>query len=155
MDQDTTWYGGRPRPWPHCVRCWPSPPQGHSAPQFPSHVFCGQLAGWIKMPLGNDVDLGPGKIQISAHVCCCRTAGWIKMSLCAEVGFGPGDVLLMGIQLPLKGAQQPHFSAHYIVAKQLGRSRCHLLERWTSAQAILPCLLWPNSHPSQLLLSSC
>ena len=20
MDQDATWYGGRPRPWPHCVR---------------------------------------------------------------------------------------------------------------------------------------
>jgi len=20
MDQDTTWYGGRPTPWPHCVR---------------------------------------------------------------------------------------------------------------------------------------
>jgi len=21
MDQDETWHAGRPRPWPHCVRC--------------------------------------------------------------------------------------------------------------------------------------
>jgi len=25
MDQDTTWYGGRPRPRPLCVRCGPAP----------------------------------------------------------------------------------------------------------------------------------
>jgi len=24
MDQDTTWYGGRPRPRPHCVRRGPT-----------------------------------------------------------------------------------------------------------------------------------
>jgi len=27
MDQDVTWYGGRPRPTRHCVRCGPSYPQ--------------------------------------------------------------------------------------------------------------------------------
>jgi len=35
MDQDKTWIGDRPRPWPHCVR-WGSsspPPKGHS-PNF-------------------------------------------------------------------------------------------------------------------------
>jgi len=34
MDQDETWHGGRPRPWPHCVRWGPSSPspQGHSVP---------------------------------------------------------------------------------------------------------------------------
>jgi len=26
MHQDATWYGGRPRPWRHCVRWAPSPP---------------------------------------------------------------------------------------------------------------------------------
>ena len=59
MDQDETWHGGRPRPRPHCVRWEPgSPPsKGHSpAPH------CGETAGWIKMPLGTDVDLGPGDI---------------------------------------------------------------------------------------------
>jgi len=27
--------------------------------QFPAHVCCGQTAGWIKMPLGTEVGLGP------------------------------------------------------------------------------------------------
>jgi len=26
MDQDTTWYGGRPRPWRHCIIWGPSSP---------------------------------------------------------------------------------------------------------------------------------
>jgi len=34
MDQDVTWYGGRPRPRPHCVTWGPSFPQrGIAAPQ--------------------------------------------------------------------------------------------------------------------------
>ena len=65
-DQDETWHAGRPRPWPHCAR-WgsSSPPQkrGHS-PQFSAHVCCAQTAGWIKMPLGMEVDLGPGHIVL-------------------------------------------------------------------------------------------
>ena len=33
----------------------PAPPKkGHSS-HFPTHVYCGQTAGWIKMPLGADV----------------------------------------------------------------------------------------------------
>ena len=33
MDQDATWYGGRPRPRPHCVRWGPSSPErGTAAP---------------------------------------------------------------------------------------------------------------------------
>ena len=27
-------------------------------------VYCGQTAGWIKMPLGTDVDLGQGRIVL-------------------------------------------------------------------------------------------
>ena len=70
MDQDETWYGGRPRPRPHCVRWGPSFPsltthkRGHSSPQFSAHVCSGQTAGWIKMPLGTEVDLGPGQIVL-------------------------------------------------------------------------------------------
>jgi len=29
-------------------------------PQFSDHVYCGQTAAWIKMPLGTEVALGPG-----------------------------------------------------------------------------------------------
>jgi len=35
MDQDATWYGGRPRPRPHCARWDPaSPPKRGTAPNF-------------------------------------------------------------------------------------------------------------------------
>jgi len=36
------------------------PPKKGAAPQFLAHVCCGQTAGWIKMPLGREVGLGPG-----------------------------------------------------------------------------------------------
>ena len=38
MDQDATWYGGRPRPRRHCVRRGPSSP----SPRERAHVYCGQ-----------------------------------------------------------------------------------------------------------------
>jgi len=63
MDQDATWQGGRPWPKWHCVRWGPSSPlpeRGQSPPQFSAHVYCGQTAGWIKMPLGTKVSLSPG-----------------------------------------------------------------------------------------------
>jgi len=36
-----------------------------------------------------------------------------------EVGLSTGDVVLMEIQLPLKGAQSPSFRPMSVVAKQL------------------------------------
>ena len=60
MDQGANWYGGRPRPWPHYGDL--APPKGHSPPTF--GPCCGQTAGWIKMPLGRKVDLGPGDIVL-------------------------------------------------------------------------------------------
>jgi len=44
-----------------------------------AHVYCGQMAGWMKRPLGTEVDLGSGHIVLdgvpasplfSAHVYC-------------------------------------------------------------------------------------
>ena len=35
------------------------PLKGHSPPQFSVHARSGQMAGWIKMPLGTEVCLGP------------------------------------------------------------------------------------------------
>ena len=126
MDQDETWYVGRPRPWPYCVRWGPSspPPKGHS-PEFSAHVCCGQTAGCIRMPLGRKVGLVPGDIVLdgdaaplprkdyssptdfSIRVCCGQTAGWIKMPLGTEVGLGPGDILLDGDPAPLKRRTAP------------------------------------------------
>ena len=70
-----------------------------------------------------------------AHVYCCQMTGWIKMSLGMEVRLVPGHTVLdvdsAASLPPQKGhkAQQPPIFG--------------------------PCLLWPNSRPSQQLLSSC
>jgi len=44
----------------------PPPLKGHS-PQFLAHIYCGQMAGWIKMPLGMKVGLGPGDFVLDEH----------------------------------------------------------------------------------------
>ena len=37
------------------------PPQRGTAPtQFSTHICCGQMAAWIKMPLGMEIGLSPG-----------------------------------------------------------------------------------------------
>jgi len=80
MDQDVIRHGSRPWPWPHCVRWGPSSlsPKGYDSPQFSAYVYCGQTAGWIKIPLGT------------------------------EVGFDPADIVLDGDPAPpRKGVQQP------------------------------------------------
>jgi len=64
MDQDETWHGGKPRPWPHCVIWDPaSPPQRGTAPIFGPCMLWPQ-AEWIKMPLGTKVGLGPSHIVL-------------------------------------------------------------------------------------------
>jgi len=64
MAQDAcTWYGGRPRPGHIVLHADPAPPKrGTAVPQFSAHACCGQTAGWIKMPLGMEIDLDPGHI---------------------------------------------------------------------------------------------
>jgi len=80
----------------------PSPPKRDQIPlrHFLAHVYCGQMAEWIKMPLGIEVGLGPGNIVLDADP--------------APPPTGTVPPLIFG-----------------------------------------PCLLWPNGHPSQLLLSTC
>ena len=58
MDQDATWYGCRPRPTRDCVRCGSiaTPKKGTpTCAQFLANVYCGQMAGWMKTPLGTKV----------------------------------------------------------------------------------------------------
>ena len=58
MHQDATCYGGRPQPRRLCVRWGPSPlPQKGQSAQFSTHVYCGQTAARIKMPLGTEIGL--------------------------------------------------------------------------------------------------
>jgi len=86
------------------------------------------MAGWIKMPLGLKVGLGPDDFvldgepatpspkggvaprpQFLAHVHCSQTAEWIKTALGMEVGLGPGHTVLDEdpTPLPKKGAEPP------------------------------------------------
>ena len=67
MDQEGTWHGARPWPRPHCARWVPSSPppkKGTQSPQFSAHVCCGQMAWWIKIPLGTGIGLGPDHIVL-------------------------------------------------------------------------------------------
>jgi len=62
MDQDVTWYGGRPRPKRHCVTWGPSSPPKGTAPQFLADVYCGQTAVCIRILLGTEVGLSLGTL---------------------------------------------------------------------------------------------
>ena len=148
MDQDDTWHGGRPWSSPHCDRWRNSSPaeNGAEPPQFSAHLYCGQTAGCIKVPLGTEVDLGlrdivfdvdpatprkkgtPTPTQFLAHIYCGQMAGWMKTPLGTEVDLGQGHIVLDGVPAPAKGAQHPLFSAHVYCG---------------------------YGRPSQLLLSSC
>jgi len=78
------------------------PPQrkGHSShPQFSAHVYCGQKAGWIKMPFDT------------------------------EVGLGPGNIVLDGNPVPPLKSQLPNFWPMTVVIRRMDGSRCHLVRR--------------------------
>jgi len=46
----------------------PSPhPKWGLIPQFLAHICCGQMAGWIMMPLGREVGLSPSDIVLDGH----------------------------------------------------------------------------------------
>jgi len=85
----------------------------HSPTQYLVHVYCGQTAGWIKMPFGTEVNLGPGDVALhgvaappkrgthpssgSMSIVAKRLDGsWMKTPLCTEVDLGPGDIVLGG-----------------------------------------------------------
>ena len=65
MDQDATWYGGRLRDIVFDVD--PATPRKKgtlTSTQFLAHVYCSQMAGWMKTPLGTEVDLSSGHIVL-------------------------------------------------------------------------------------------
>jgi len=123
------------------------PEKGTPTPiQFLAHVYCGQTAGWIKMLLGTEVNVGPGNValdgvvgppkrgtapppQFSVHVYCGQTAVWIKTPLGTEVDIGTAHIVLDEVPaLHERGTAAPLLSAHVCCG---------------------------HSHPSELLLSSC
>jgi len=105
-----------------------------------------------------------------ALVYCGQTAGWIRMPLGMEVGLGPGHTLLDGDPAPPKGAQKPpllfgpyllwpngYMDQDAIWYGGMPRPRPQSV-RWgpisskkgnISPQIFGPCLLWPNSWMDQ------
>ena len=82
------------------------PPQKRQSPHFLAHVYCGQTAALIKVPLGTEVGLSADDIVTAGHplpkrgqppnfrpVYCGQTAGRITMPLVMEVGLCPGHIL--------------------------------------------------------------
>ena len=78
------------------------------------------------MPLGTEVNLGPGDIVLDGdpdpakgghstphqfwHMYCSQTAAWIKMPLDTEVGLGLDDIVLDGDPAPPpQGGSPPPF----------------------------------------------
>ena len=141
MDQDATWYGGRPRPRRHCVRWGPSssPKRGRSPlPKPPA--------------------------QFLAHVYCGKTAGWIKMALGMEVGLSQGHFVLDGNPVPLlKKGEPPIFGPRLLWPNGCmdQDATCHRGRRWPTPDCVRwgprsssrkgaqppifgQCLLWPN-----------
>ena len=119
-----------------CVRWGPiSPPSNKAAQQplyFSAHVYCGQTAAWIKMPLGMDVGLGPGHVTIDGtelpqtrgHSSPPPIFGPCLLWPCKRLDGGTRDVY------PLQG-------------------------KWHSSHSTFrPTLLW-HGRSSQLLLNIC
>ena len=116
----------------------------NSLPHFSANICCGQTAGWIEVPLGREVGLGPGDIvldgtqitphpqeaqplQLMAHVYCGQTAGWMKMPLGVEIGLGQGRVVLDGDLFPQRrNTAAPQLSAHVYCGQTAGRIKMPL-----------------------------
>jgi len=85
MDQHATWYGGRPPPWPHCVRWGPRSPKGAQQPP----IFDPCLL-WPNGWMDQDAAWYRGMPRLRPH--CVRWGG---------------------TQLPTeRGTAAPNFSAH-------------------------------------------
>jgi len=106
-----TWHGGRPRPWPHCVRWGPSSPSPIGAQPRP--IF-GPCLLWPN-----------GWMDLDCHL--VRRSGWIKMPRGTKVGFSPGHIVLNGDPAPpQKKGTVPQFSAHVYC----GQTVAHLSYCW-------------------------
>jgi len=144
-DQDETWHAGRPWLWPHCVRWGPSSPSPNRAhPQFLAHICCGQMAAWIRTPLGMKLGLGPGDFVLDGEwgprsrlpkkaaeplppeifgPCLLGPNGWMDQDGIWHGGRSQSwrhCVRWGPSSLPKKGAETPQFSAHLYCGQMAG-----------------------------------
>ena len=141
----------------------PSPKGGGALSQFSDHFYCGQTAGWIKMPLGTKVGLSPGDSlldgdsapaplkghippQFSVNVRCGQTAGWTKMPLGMEVDLSPGDFVFDGDLATIEKRAHPPppiFDPCLLwpILQRHHASDVHSTATATNFQTNLPCLI--------------
>jgi len=117
MDQDATWYGGRPRSRLHCVRRGSSSP----SPKGGQSLLFGPCLLWSKFKRLESMDqdatwyggmgLGTGYIALDGDPATAKRGtspnfrpmsvvakqlhGWVKMPL-TKVGLGRGDIMVDG-----------------------------------------------------------
>ena len=147
MDQDETWHADRPQRWQHGDTT--PPKRGTTHPHFSAHVYCGQTAGWIKMPRGVEVGLGPGHIVLDGDPAPAKK--WHSTHLT----FWP----MSTVARRLDGSRGPHSTevdlgpGHIVLVGDPATPTRRMGHRYPSLSG--PCLLWPNGRPSQLQLSTC
>ena len=166
MDQDVTCYRGRPRPRRHCIRWGPSSlhGRGHSSP--PTFRPMIRRGGWWMWTLASPDGVAPSRVVcVSASV---NLPLHHKIQKFSSGTGSPGWSWKKGPKTVVvwcrSGLLWPNSWIDYI-----GRPwpRWHSV-RWgpsspngeghsTAGPSILfsPCLLCPNGHSSQQLLSSC
>ena len=111
MDQDKTWHGGRPRPWPHCVRWGPALPKKGGTQPPPNFRPMSDVAKWLD---GSR----------------CHTV--------ARRDLSPGNIVLDGTHPP-KGAQPPSFRSVSIMAKRspISATAAHMFNLGSSEQCLV------------------
>jgi len=60
------------------------------------------------------------------HVCCGQTAEWIKMPLGTEVDLGPGDIVLDGDPPPKWHTSQKGANPQFLAHAYYGQTGTHL-----------------------------
>jgi len=98
-------------------------------------VYCGRTVGWIRMPLGAEIGLGPGHIVLDGNPaplpqegaqlpifgpCLLWPNGWMDQDA-TWYGCRPRPrphCVRWGTQIPLKGAKLPNFQPMSIVSKR-------------------------------------
>ena len=99
----------------------PSEKKGTAPTQFLAHVYCGQTARWLKMPLGTKVDLSPGHIALDGE--------WTQLPPPCE-----------------RGTASPSFRTMSIVATVANLSYCWALVKFWGLIISLELVKWSISN---------